>query len=212
MLLSFALIFLVGLFASAVSKKLHLPGIVGMLAVGVLLGPCALDLIDPTVLGISSELRQMAHIIILIRAGLSFDLSDLRRVGRPAVMMSFVPACFEIIGYVLLTPHLLGMTSIDGAIIGAVLGAVSPAVVVPRMIRLTELGYCSNKCIPQLITAGASCDDIVVIVLFSAFVNAASGNGVYRGLFEYSDVDSSRRDPRCCSRIHAVSRISAVPR
>ena len=175
MLLSLSLIFLVGLSASAICKKIKLPGLVGMLVTGIILGPFVLDLIDPSILNISAELRKAALIIILIRAGLSLNLSELKKVGRPAILMSFVPATFEIIGYILFAPVFLGLSHIDSAVLGAVLAAVSPAVVVPRMIKLTEEKRGTDKGIPQLITAGSSCDDIFVIVLFSVFVGMAQG-------------------------------------
>lgn len=178
MLLSLALIFLVGLSAAAIFNALKLPGIIGMLGVGIVIGPYVLDWLDPTILGISSELRQIALIIILIKAGITLNLSDLKKVGRPAVLMSFVPACFELLSYFLIAPHLLGITPIEAAVMGAVLSAVSPAVVVPRMVNLIETGYGTEKSIPQMILAGASCDDIFVIVLFSAFVAMAQGNHV----------------------------------
>lgn len=165
MLTSLALIFLSGLLLASVFEKLKLPRIIGMLLAGILLGPYVLDLLDDSVLSISSDLRQMALIIILIKAGLSLNLSDLKKVGRPAILMSFVPATFEIIGYVLLAPILLGISRIEAAVMGAVLAAVSPAVVIPRMIQLMETNYGTEKSIPQLIMAGASCDDIFVIVL-----------------------------------------------
>lgn len=175
MVTSLSLIFLVGLSLAAVCEKIHLPRIIGMMVSGILLGPFVLDWLDPQILGISSQLRQMALIIILIKAGLSLDLSDLKKVGRPAVLMSFVPASFEIIGYVLFAPLLLGVSSMEAAMMGAVLGAVSPAVVVPRMIRLMEEKRGTDKSIPQLIMAGASCDDIFVIVLFTTFLSMAQG-------------------------------------
>ena len=175
MLLSLAIIFLVGLSAAAIFEKIGLPRIIGMLGVGITVSPYVLDLLDEKILGISSELRQMALIIILIRAGLTLNLSDLKKVGRPAVMMSFVPACCEIAGYVLLAPLLLGVTRIEAAVMGAVLSAVSPAVVVPRMVKLIEEKHGTKKSIPQMILAGASCDDIFVIVLFSTFVTMAQG-------------------------------------
>ncbi len=175
MLFSLALIFLAGMSAAAIFKKLKLPGIIGMLATGIVIGPYVLDLLDPSILGISSELRQIALIIILIKAGLSLDLSDLKKVGRPAVMMAFVPACFEILGYFIFAPFLLGVNRIEAAVMGAVLSAVSPAVVVPRMVKLIEDKRGTEKSIPQMILAGASCDDIFVIVLFSTFVTMAQG-------------------------------------
>ena len=175
MLTSLALVFLVGLSLAAIGEKIHLPRIVGMIGTGILLGPYVLDLLDPQLLGISSELRQMALIIILIKAGLSLDLSDLKKVGRPAVLMAFVPASFEILGYGLFAPLLLGVSRVEAAVMGAVLGAVSPAVVVPRMLRLMEEKCGTEKSIPQLIMAGASCDDIFVIVLFTSFAGMAQG-------------------------------------
>ena len=175
MLLSLALIFLVGLSAAAIFSALKLPRIVGMLAVGIVLGPYVLDFLDPSILGISSELRQIALIIILIKAGITLNLSDLKKVGRPAVLMSFVPACFEMLAYFLIAPHILGISGIEAAVMGAVLSAVSPAVVVPRMVNLIETKYGTEKSIPQMILAGASCDDIFVIVLFSTFVAMAQG-------------------------------------
>lgn len=175
MLTSLSFIFLVGLSMAAICQKLKLPRIVGMIITGVVLGPYLLDLLDPTILSISSELRQIALIIILIKAGLSLELSDLKKVGRPAVMMSFVPACFEILGYIIFAPILLHVSRTEAAVMGAVLAAVSPAVVVPRMVKLIEEKYGTSKSIPQLILAGASCDDIFVIVLFSTFVGIAQG-------------------------------------
>ena len=160
---------------ASVAWKLRLPRLVGMLMAGIILGPYVLDLLDPSILAVSSDLRQMALIIILLKAGLSLDLSDLKKVGRPAIMMAFVPACFEIIGYLIFTPYILGVTRIEAAVMGAVIAAVSPAVVVPRMVRLMESGYGKDKSIPQLIIAGASCDDVFVIVLFSAFTGMAQG-------------------------------------
>ena len=175
MLLSLAIIFLVGLSAAAIFDKIGLPRIIGMLGVGIAVSPYVLDLLDSSILGISSELRQIALIIILAKAGLSLNLSDLKKVGRPAVMMSFVPACCEIVGYVLFAPLLLGVNRIEAAVMGAVLSAVSPAVVVPRMVKLIEEKIGTDKSIPQMILAGASCDDIFVIVLFSTFVTMAQG-------------------------------------
>ena len=175
MLTSLALIFLVGLSAAAICGYLHLPRIIGMLFTGIILGPHVLGLLDDKILSISSELRQIALIIILLKAGLSLNLADLKKVGRPAVMMAFVPASFEICGYLLCAPMILGITRIESAVMGAVLAAVSPAVVVPRMVQLKENGYGTEKSIPQMILAGASCDDIFVIVLFSTFAGIAQG-------------------------------------
>lgn len=175
MLTSLALIFLVGLSAAAICGYLQLPRIIGMLFTGIILGPHVLGLLDDKILSISSELRQIALIIILLKAGLSLNLADLKKVGRPAVMMAFVPASFEICGYLLCAPMILGITRIESAVMGAVLAAVSPAVVVPRMVQLMENGYGTEKSIPQMILAGASCDDIFVIVLFSTFAGIAQG-------------------------------------
>lgn len=175
MLTSLSLIFLVGLAMGAICQKLKLPRIIGMLATGIVLGPYVLDLLDPSILSISSDLRKMALIIILLKAGLSLNLEDLKKVGRPAIMMSFVLASFEIIGYLLFAPSILGITRVEAAVMGSVLAAVSPAVVVPRMVQLMETKYGTEKAIPQMIMAGASCDDIFVIVLFTTFLSMAQG-------------------------------------
>ena len=159
----------------AICQKLKLPRIIGMLATGIVLGPYVLDLLDPSILSISADLRKMALIIILLKAGLSLNLDDLKKVGRPAIMMSFVPASFEIIGYLLFAPAILGITRVEAAVMGSVLAAVSPAVVVPRMVQLMETKYGTEKAIPQMIMAGASCDDIFVIVLFTTFLSMAQG-------------------------------------
>ena len=174
MLTSIAVILLLGLLIGWLFSKLKLPSLLGMVIVGIILSPHALNLIDESILGISGELRQIALVIILTRAGLSLDISDLKKVGRPAVLMCFVPACVEILGTVIFAPMLLGVTMLDAAIMGSVIAAVSPAVVVPRMIRLIEEGYGKNKSIPQLILAGASVDDVFVIVVFTAFTALAS--------------------------------------
>ncbi|MDY4833526.1 MAG: cation:proton antiporter [Frisingicoccus sp.] len=175
MLNSLALIFLAGLSFAAICQKIKLPRIIGMLMTGIILGPFVMDLLDPSILGISSELRQMALVIILIKAGLSLNISDLKKVGRPAILMSFLPAVFEILAFVFLAPAILHITGIEAAIMGAVLGAVSPAVVVPRMVQLMEEKYGTNKSIPQMILAGASLDDVFVIVLFTTFIGMAQG-------------------------------------
>ena len=175
MLTSLSFIFLVGLAMAAICQRIRLPRIIGMLLTGIVLGPYVLDLLEPSILSISSELRQMALIIILLKAGLSLNLADLKKVGRPAVMLSCVPASFELLGYVLFAPMILGINRIEAAVMGAVLAAVSPAVVVPRMVKLMETGYGTKKSIPQMILAGASCDDIFVIVLFSTFSGMAQG-------------------------------------
>lgn len=178
MLFSIAILLLLGMSLGALCKKLHLPALTGMLLAGILLGPYALNLIDSSILSISADLRKIALIIILIRAGLSLNLEDLKKVGRPAILMCFVPACFEMAGMILLAPKLLGITLLDAAILGAVIAAVSPAVIVPNMVRLMEEGYGTKKGIPQLILAGASVDDVFVIVVFTAFTGLAAGNSV----------------------------------
>ena len=178
MLCSIAMILLVGMFAGWLCKKMQVPSLFGMILTGMLLGPYALNLIDGSILDISSELRRIALIIILTRAGLSLDLNDLKTVGRPAVLMCFLPACFEIGGMILLAPKILGISVLDAAIMGAVIAAVSPAVIVPKMLKLMEEGYGTNKSIPQMILAGASVDDVFVIVLFSVFTGMAQGERV----------------------------------
>lgn len=175
MLTSLGLVLLLGMALGALAKRLKLPSLVGMLIAGMILGPYALNLLSDSLLNISADLRQLALIIILTRAGLSLDVEALKRVGRPAILMCFVPACFEILGMTLLAPALLGVSTLDAAIMGAVVGAVSPAVIVPRMIRLSEEGWGVDRGIPQLILAGASVDDVFVIVMFTAFTGLASG-------------------------------------
>lgn len=177
MLLSIALILLVGMSASWICKKIKLPGLLGMLATGIVLGPYVLNLIDSSILNISSELRKIALIIILTRAGLGLDITGLKKIGRPAILMCFLPASFELLGIILIAPGALGMSVLEAAIMGAVLAAVSPAVVVPRMVKLMDNGYGTAKGIPQLILAGASVDDVYVIVLFSTFTGMMQGKG-----------------------------------
>lgn len=183
MLTSLAMVFLVGLALAALCQQIRLPRIIGMLFTGILLGPRVLNWLDPSILSISSDLRQMALIIILIKAGLSLNLADLKKVGRPAVMMSCVPASCEILAFVLFAPALLGITRVEAAVMGAVLGAVSPAVVIPRMVQLMDEQYGTEKSIPQMILAGASCDDIFVIVLFSTFTRMAQGGTAHAADF-----------------------------
>lgn len=178
MLLSIALILLTGMFMGWLCKKIKLPGLLGMLFTGIILGPYVLNFIDDSILNISADLRKIALIIILTRAGLSLDIKDLKKVGRPAVLMCFVPACFEMAGMILLAPRILGISTLDAAIMGAVVAAVSPAVVVPKMIKLMEEGYGVKQGIPQLILAGASVDDVFVIVMFTAFTGLAQGEAV----------------------------------
>lgn len=178
MLLSIALILLVGMSMGWLCSKCKLPALTGMILTGILLGPQLLNLIDDSILTISPDLRKIALIIILTRAGLTLKIDDLKKVGRPAVLMCFVPATFEIVGMVLLAPLLVGVSRLDAAIMGAVVGAVSPAVIVPKMIRVMEEGYGTEKSIPQLILAGASVDDVFVIVMFTAFTSLAQGDEV----------------------------------
>lgn len=177
MLLSLALILIIGFAFGGIMQKLKLPSLLGMIVTGVILGPHALNLIAPSILGISVDLREIALIVILTRAGLALDLQDLKKVGRPAVFMCFVPATFELAAVTLLAPHFFGISYLEAAIMGAVLAAVSPAVVVPRMLRLLENGYGKSRSIPQLIMAGASMDDIYVIVLFTSFLGMHGGQG-----------------------------------
>ena len=178
MLLSVSLILIVGMSMGWMCKKIKLPSLMGMLFTGIILGPYVFNLLDESILGISSELRKMALIIILTRAGLGLDLSGLKKIGRPAVLMCFVPASLELLGMILLAPRFMGLSVLEAAIMGAVLAAVSPAVVVPRMVKLMEEGYGVNEGIPQLILAGASVDDVYVIVLFSTFVGMMQGESV----------------------------------
>lgn len=176
MLLSLSLILIIGFSLSGILNRFKIPGLIGLIFTGILLGPQGLDLISKDILNISKDLREIALIVILLRAGLTLDLRDLKKVGRPAVLMSFVPATFEILAISLIAPPLLGITFLEALILGAVLSAVSPAIVVPRMIHLMESGYGRKKRIPQLILAGASVDDIYVIVLFTAFLGLYGGN------------------------------------
>lgn len=175
MLLSISLILLVGMSVGWICQKMKLPSLLGMLVTGIVLGPYMLNLLDDSILGISAELRKIALIIILTRAGLGLDLSGLKKIGRPAVLMCFVPASLELLGILLIAPKLLGISMLEAAILGAVLAAVSPAVVVPRMVKLMEEGYGVREGIPQLILAGASVDDVYVIVLFSTFLGMIQG-------------------------------------
>ena len=175
MLLSLAVIFLCGMGMGAVFRRLNLPQLLGMLLTGILLGPYALNLLDGSILSISADLRQIALIIILTRAGLNLDVADLKKVGRAAVLMCFVPASFEILGMLALAPRILGISLLDAAIMGTVVGAVSPAVIVPKMLKLMDERYGTRESIPQLIMAGASVDDVFVIVLFTSFTGLAQG-------------------------------------
>lgn len=183
MLTSFALIFIFGLLLSSLFSRMKLPGLLGMILAGIAIGPYALNLLDSSILSMAADLRQAALIIILTRAGLSLDIGDLKRVGRPAVLMCFLPACFEILGIVVFAPRVFGVSDIEAVIMGSVIAAVSPAVIVPRMIKITEEGYGRAKSIPQLILAGASVDDVFVIVLFTAFTTLAAGGSISAGNF-----------------------------
>ena len=178
MLISIAVIIIAGLFSGWLCKKINLPSLFGMIISGIIIGPYVLDMIDISVLNIAPDLRKIALIIILLRAGLKLDLKDLKKVGRPAVLMCFLPACFEVIGMFLLAPLFLGISYIDAAIMGAVVGAVSPAVIVPRMIKLIDEKRGTKHCIPQMILAGASVDDVFVIVLFTTFTAIAQGKAI----------------------------------
>ncbi len=178
MLTSLAMIFLCGMLLGGIFKRVGLPSLLGMLITGIVLGPYMLNVLDASILSISADLRQLALIIILTRAGLSLDINDLKKVGRPAILMCFVPACFEITGMVLLAPRLLNISIIEAVIMGAVIAAVSPAVIVPKMLHLMENDYGTNKSIPQMIMAGASVDDVFVIVIFAAAVGLAQGESV----------------------------------
>lgn len=178
MLKSIALIMLIGMSAGWVCRKVKLPGLIGMLFTGIILGPYVLNMLDSSILLVSADIRKIALVIILTRAGLTLNLEDLKKVGRPAFLMCFVPATFEMIGMIILAPRLLSVSLIESAVIGAVVAAVSPAIVVPEMIKLMEEGYGTKQGIPQLILAGASVDDVYVIVMFTAFTSLAQGSNV----------------------------------
>ena len=178
MLLSISLMFIIGMFLGFICKKLKLPSLIGLLITGIILGQYVFNLIDDSILGISAELRKIALVIILTRAGLGLDISGLKKIGRPAILMCFVPATCELLGMLILAPRLLGLSFLEAAILGAVLAAVSPAVVVPRMVKLMDERYGVKEGIPQLILAGASVDDVFVIVLFSTFIGMMQGKGV----------------------------------
>ena len=181
MLTSIALLFLVGLLLSYVFQRLHLPSLLGYLLTGILLGPYVLDWLHTDLLNISVDLRPIALVLILTRAGLALNIQELKQVGRPALLMSFIPASLEIAGVMLLAPRLLGVSLLDAAIMGAVIAAVSPAVIVPKMLHLLENKIGTRKSIPQMIMAAGSVDDVYVIVLFSAFTSMATGGDVSLG-------------------------------
>nr|WP_320059722.1 cation:proton antiporter [uncultured Bacteroides sp.] len=178
MLTSLAFIFLLGMFLGYFFMKLKLPGLLGMLLTGIILGPYVLNALEPSLLSVSVDLRQLALVIILTRAGLALDIKDLMKVGRPAVLMCFVPACFEIVGMMLVAPPLLHISLLDAAIMGSVVAAVSPAIIVPKMLNLMDQRYGTNKSIPQMIMAGGSVDDVFVIVMFTAFTGLALGGEI----------------------------------
>ena len=175
MLFSLFLIMMCGLLFGWICKKIHFPSLFGMIIAGILIGPYGFNWIDASILNASSDIRRIALIVILLRAGLKLNVEDLKKVGRPAILMCFVPACLEMVGMIILAPQLLGITRLDAAIMGAVIGAVSPAVIVPRMIQLIDDGYGVEKSIPQMILAGASVDDVFVIVMFTTFTGLAKG-------------------------------------
>lgn len=176
MLFSIALILFLGFLVGLVFEKIKIPKLVGMILVGIIIGPYSLNLIDQSIISVSTELRQIALIIILTRAGLSLNFSSLKKIGRPAILMCFIPATFEIIGTTLLAPSLLNISTFEALLLGSVLGAVSPAVIVPRMIRLQKEGYGAQHKVPNLILAGSSADDIYVIILFYAFLGLVENN------------------------------------
>ncbi len=185
MILSFGLILIVGMIFAQIFDSLKLPRIIGMLLTGIILGPYVLNLLDTKILTISQELRTIALIVILLKAGLSLDIADLKKVGSSAFLLSFLPASFEILSYAIFVPKLLGLNLIDGLLMGAVMAAVSPAIVVPRMVKLIDEGYGKDESVPQMILAGASCDDVFVLVLFSSFLSMAMGDDFsYKSLFK----------------------------
>lgn len=178
MLLSITYILFFGLLFGWICKKLHLPALFGMILAGILIGPYVLNLLDSSILDISAQIRKIALVIILIRAGLKLSLADLKKVGRPAILLCFLPATAELLGMLLLAPKLLGISALEAAVLGSVVAAVSPAVVVPGMIKLMDEGYGTDKGIPQMILAGASVDDVFVIVLFTTFTGMAQHDTV----------------------------------
>lgn len=177
MFLSISLILILGLSLGSLCKRIKLPSLLGMLVAGIVLGPYALNLLDDSILTISGEIRKIALIIILTRAGLGLDLEGLKKLGRSAFLMCFLPASFELLGTIVIAPKVMGVSVLDAAIMGAVLAAVSPAVVVPRMVKMMDEGYGVEEGIPQLILAGASVDDVFVIVLFTSFIGLSEGKG-----------------------------------
>ena len=189
MLLSLSLVFLSGLAGAYIAQALRLPRIIGMLAAGIIVGPCCLDVLDEKILYISPDLRKLALVIILIKAGLSLNLEDLKRVGRPSLLLSFLPAAFEVAAVTFIAPLLFGISYTEAALLGSVLAAVSPAVVIPKMTELIDSRYGTGKSIPQMILAGASLDDIFVIVLFSTFLTASRSGTL--NLSSFADIPVS---------------------
>lgn len=189
MLLSLSLVFLSGLAGAYIAQALRLPRIIGMLAAGIIVGPCCLGVLDEKILYISPDLRKLALVIILIKAGLSLNLEDLKRVGRPSLLLSFLPAAFEVAAVTFIAPLLFGISYTEAALLGSVLAAVSPAVVIPKMTELIDSRYGTGKCIPQMILAGASLDDIFVIVLFSTFLTASRSGTL--NLSSFADIPVS---------------------
>lgn len=167
MLQSIALILLVGLIAGSILKKIKMPSLVGWIIAGIIISP----FMDKKLLSISGDLRQIALIIILTRAGLALNLDNLKKVGKSAILMSFVPASIELLACTIFAPYFLGLSVLDSALLGSVLAAVSPAVVAPRMIDLIEKNIGTKKGIPEMILAGSSVDDVYVIVFFSTFLS-----------------------------------------
>lgn len=189
MLLSLSLVFLSGLAGAYIAQALRLPRIIGMLAAGIIVGPCCLGVLDEKILYISPDLRKLALVIILIKAGLSLNLEDLKRVGRPSLLLSFLPAAFEVAAVTFIAPLLFGISYTEAALLGSVLAAVSPAVVIPKMTELIDSRYGTGKSIPQMILAGASLDDIFVIVLFSTFLTASRSGTL--NLSSFADIPVS---------------------
>ena len=189
MLLSLSLVFLSGLAGAYIAQALRLPRIIGMLAAGIIVGPCCLGVLDEKILYISPDLRKLALVIILIKAGLSLNIEDLKRVGRPSLLLSFLPAAFEVAAVTFIAPLLFGISYTEAALLGSVLAAVSPAVVIPKMTELIDSRYGTGKSIPQMILAGASLDDIFVIVLFSTFLTASRSGTL--NLSSFADIPVS---------------------
>lgn len=182
MLTSLAYIFLTGLMLGWIFNRMRMPGLLGMLLTGILLGPFVLNLLSPEILGISPDLRQLALVIILMRAGLALNLDELKKAGRAAVLMCFVPALFEIAGIMLLAPRLLHLSYAEAALLGTVVAAVSPAVIVPKMLQLIDRNYGTSKSIPQMIMAAGSVDDVFVIVLFTICTGLVQGEDISLGV------------------------------